>query len=242
MVPPPTTPPQRTPVLLPGFDGTGRLFTPLRKALDPSIRTKVISYATDRPQGYGEFCAQVLCALPKTPHVLVAEPFSGPVALKVAARAPQGLKALVLSASFAENPLPRLSLAQGLIGPWFFRLPLPIGAIRAFLAGREASLELCRAIQDAVKTVDPKVLAFRLRDVLGADAMADLRRCLVPIFYLRATKDRLLGKRAVRLIAAARPNVTVIDLPGPHLLLQAAPDLCAVQIESVVSELDWEDG
>jgi pimeloyl-ACP methyl ester carboxylesterase len=188
---------------------------------------------------YDDLCAQVLEALPEAPHVLVAESFSGPVALKVAARAPQGLKALVLSASFAESPLPRLSLARGLIGPWFFRVSLPNPAIRALLAGREAPAELCQAVRDAVKTVDPTVLAFRLREVMGVDAGADLRRCPVPIFYLRGTKDRLLGKAAARAITTAKPDVTVIDVPGPHLLLQAVPDLCAAQIESLVSKLDW---
>jgi pimeloyl-ACP methyl ester carboxylesterase len=211
--------------------------------LDPTFQTQVVAYPADRPLGYDELCAGVLGELPKSPHVLVAESFSGPVALKVAARAPQGLKAVVLSASFAGNPLPRLSwAARRLIGPWFFRLPLPNPVIRAFLAGSDASAELCQAIRDALKNVDPKVLVYRLREVMGANAREDLRRCPVPIFYLRGTRDRLLGKAAARAIAAARPDVTIIDVPGPHLLLQAAPDLCAAQIEAVVSEIDWDDG
>ena len=239
----PTTRSKRTLVLLPGFDGTGSLFTPLRKALDPSIRTEVISYSTDRSQDYDELCSQVLRELPKTPHVIVAESFSGPVALKAVTHRPKGLQALVLSTSFAVNPRPWISLpVRNLLGPWFFRIRPPIWTIRALLAGADASAELCKAVRDTVKTVSPQVLAFRFREVLRADATADLLQCPVPIFYLCGTRDRLLGKGAVRSLSAARPDATIINVQGPHLLLQTAPDVCAAHIETVVTGLDWHDG
>ncbi len=88
-----TTQQVRTLVLLPGLDGTGRLFTPLRRLLEPNFRTVVISYPADCPHDYDGLSTKVVRELPKTPHVIVAESFSGPVALKVAACNPQGLLA-----------------------------------------------------------------------------------------------------------------------------------------------------
>ena len=129
-------------------------------------------------------------------------------------------------------------LLGGLLGPWCFRLPLPTWTIRVLIAGAEAPIELCRTIQAAVRKVSPMVLAFRLREVMRSDAIEDLQTCSVPIFYLNGTNDRLLGKRALRSLTAARPDMTVINVPGPHMLLQAAPDTCARHIEFAVGGLN----
>ena len=234
--------PSKTLVLLPGFDGTGRLFKPLRKAMELNFQTTVISYPADVPKSYEELCSEILRELPETPYVIVAESFAGPIALMVAARNPPGLTALVLCATFAKNPRPwLLGLFSGLLSPWCFRLSLPTWTIRALLAGSEAPIELCRAIQAAVKTVSAKVLAFRLGELTKCDATEALQKCSVPIFYLNGTGDRLLGKRALRSLSAARPDMTVIEVPGPHMLLQAAPDACARHIEATVGKLDWHD-
>jgi pimeloyl-[acyl-carrier protein] methyl ester esterase len=233
-------PPNRTLILLPGLDGTGRLFTPLQKALDPNFQTLVFSYPPDDQLGYDALCSKVERELPKTPYVIVAESFSGPIALEIALRKPPGLQALVLSASFAENPRPWLSfLFGGLLGAWCFRLQIPTWTIRALLAGPDAPAELCRAIQDAVRTVNPQVMAFRLREVIKSDAAEALLNCPVPIFYLNATKDRLLGKGALNRLSTSRQDITVIDVPGPHMLLQAAPDTCAHHIQEMVDGLNW---
>jgi pimeloyl-[acyl-carrier protein] methyl ester esterase len=232
--------PNRTLILLPGLDGTGRLFTPLQKALDPNFQTLVFSYPPDDQLGYDGLCSKVERELPETPYVIVAESISGPIALEIASRKPPGLQALVLSASFAENPRPWLSfLLGGLLGAWCFRLQIPTWTIRALLAGPDAPAELCRAIQDAVKLVNPAVMAFRLREVIKSDAAEALRNCPVPIFYLNGTKDRLLGKGALNRLSTSRQDMTVIDVPGPHMLLQAAPDICAHHIKIMVDGLNW---
>src|SRR5258706_2862593 len=93
-----------TALLLPGMDGTGRLFTPLGRALGPRFETRVIAYPRDRVLTYGELGAQI--ALPRGPFVLVAESFSGPIAIALAASRPPGLVGLVLAASFARSPRP----------------------------------------------------------------------------------------------------------------------------------------
>lgn len=242
MDPAPKTQPNRALVLLPGFDGTGRLFKPLRKALELNFQMTVISYSADDPKSYDDLCSEILRELPKTPYVIVAESFAGPIALMVAARKPQGLRALVLCATFAKNPRPwLLGLISGLLSPWCFRLSLPTWTIRALLVGAEAPIDLCRAIQAAVSLVSAKVLAFRLGELKKCDATEALLKCSVPIFYLNGAEDRLLGKRALRSLLAAKPDMTVIDVPGPHMLLQAAPDACARHIEAAVGNLDWQE-
>lgn len=233
-------PSNRTLILLPGLDGTGRLFTPLQKALEPNFQTVVFSYPTGDQLGYEALCSRVALELPKTPHVIVAESFSGPIALEVAIREPPGLQALVLSTSFAANPRPWLSLLfNGFLGAWCFRLGVPLWIIRALMTGADAPIELCKTIQDTVKTVEPEVMAFRLKEIIRSDASAALRNCPVSIFYLNGTRDRLLGKGALKLLSTSRQDMTVIDVPGPHMLLQAAPDICAQHIKVMVDGLNW---
>jgi pimeloyl-[acyl-carrier protein] methyl ester esterase len=44
----------RTLVLLPGLDGTGKLFAEFLKALDSRVSANVVPYAPDVPLGYDE--------------------------------------------------------------------------------------------------------------------------------------------------------------------------------------------
>ena len=43
------------------------------------------------------------------------------------------------------------------------------------------------------------------------------------MFYLRATRDRLLDPAALELVAYLRPGLVVESIDAPHMLLQRAP-------------------
>jgi len=235
-----TARPRKCLILLPGFDGTGLLFAPLQQALDPHFETTVISYPTDRALGYDDLCDHVGRELPDREFAIVAESFSGPIALEIANRKPKGLKAVILSASFVKNPRPiLLRVATFLVGLWPPQPTIPAWVIRALLLGRNASAERCRELQELQRIVDPSVIAYRLREIVRVNAIAALRNCSVPLFYLNATEDQILGKEALRTLARARPDMTVFHVPGPHLLLQASPDLCACHIGVALNDVDW---
>ncbi len=51
-------------VLLPGLDGTGKLFSEILKALEGRIETMVVDYPKDVPLGYDELEVLVRAALP----------------------------------------------------------------------------------------------------------------------------------------------------------------------------------
>jgi pimeloyl-ACP methyl ester carboxylesterase len=40
----------------------------------------------------------------------------------------------------------------------------------------------------------------------------------------RGTRDRLVGAKCARRILALRPSTSVVELPAPHMLLQAHPN------------------
>jgi pimeloyl-ACP methyl ester carboxylesterase len=96
-------------VLLPGLDGTGELFAPFVEALT-GIDVRVIAYPADRAMTYAEHEAFVRDKLPRDEdYFLLAESFSGPIGISIAASTPPRLRGLILCCSFASNPLPRFS-------------------------------------------------------------------------------------------------------------------------------------
>jgi pimeloyl-ACP methyl ester carboxylesterase len=229
-------------VLLPGLDGTGRLFHSLRQALDPRYETSVIPYPADRALTYPALCDHVRHNLPNQNYAIVAESFSGPIALEIANRKPKGLKAIILSASFARNPRPvLLPLLSFLLTFSPLQPTIPVSMIRMFLLGRDAPPEHCRELQALLQAVAPEVVGLRLREIVQLDAIAALKNCSVPLFYLNATEDRLLGKGVLRFLSATRPDMRVFHVPGPHMLLQALPELCARHIDTALNSIDWTE-
>ena len=91
-------------MLLPGLDGTGKLFANFLAVLPPTIEARVIDYPTDEPLTYEQLELRVRAALPSDrPFVLLGESFGGPIAIRIAASPPPGLAGLILCGTFASR-------------------------------------------------------------------------------------------------------------------------------------------
>lgn len=158
--------------LLPGLDGTGQLFQPLLANLPIYLTPFVIPYPTDIFLDYHQLVEYVRDRLSTdAPFVLLAESFSGPVALQLAAMLPRNLIAVILCATFVSNPTHRaLCWVSSLAGANMFRFTLPQFFIRHFLLGPRASADLVHTFINAIKTVSGKVLASRLKSVFKVNA------------------------------------------------------------------------
>ena len=213
-------------VLLPGLDGTGVLFQPFIEVLPPHFAPQVVTYPSDEPLGYEELLPRVLDSLPpKTPYLLLGESFSGPLALMVAARRPPGLRGIVLSATFIRNPLRfHPSWAHRLVGDWMFRWFPELSQTRALLGGQSTRARR-DLVKEALSAVRPEVLAHRLRAVLQVDVRRELRDCPVPVLYLQAEQDWVVHAHNAAETKSCRPDVEVVKIPSPHLLLQTQPRL-----------------
>lgn len=205
-------------LLLPGLDGTGSLFGPLSEALaERGIEARALGYPCDQCLSYDALTARVLRELPPPPYILVGESFSGPIALRVARARPEGLRGVVLAASFVKRPVPRL------VGPFArlaFSLPAPGFGLRWVLAGGDAEPALVASLQAALARVPARVLSFRLRQILDLDARADLEACPVPLLYLAAEGDRLVSPRTGLRLQRRRRDLRLVTLSSPHLVLQ----------------------
>jgi pimeloyl-ACP methyl ester carboxylesterase len=225
-------------VLLPGLDGTGGLFRPLIDAMPSDAEHAVLSYPLDRPLSYDELQPVAAAQVPRgRPVVLVAESFSGPIALRYAAAAEPGhVRAVVLCASFVRSPVP--PWVRHVARPVLFRRRPPRAAVRALLAGWDAPAALLGAFEAAVSSVTPEVMSARVREVIAVDAVAALAACTAPLLYLRASRDRLVGVRAAQHVMTRGAGVTVRTIDGPHLLLQASPAAAWREIAAFVVARD----
>ena len=162
-------------------------------------------------------------------YVLVAESFGGPLALRLAASKPPHLCAVVLVCSFACSPL---SLSQKLVVPAVARaLPSsPRWAVRKLLVGDYAADATVDAVRAALSKVPPHVLRARFATLASCDETEAYLRCWAPMFYLQATRDRLLPASALARLEYLRPGLVVERIDAPHLLLQRAPDAALAQL------------
>ncbi len=95
-------------ILLPGMDGTGDLFDPLLKMIPPKYQVQAIAYPADELLSYEGLYDFVGDQLRNQGQIiLVAESFSGPLALRIANSEPERIRAVILCASFVYPPVPR---------------------------------------------------------------------------------------------------------------------------------------
>ncbi len=208
--------------LLPGLDGTGKLFQAFCDAADPSHSTTVLSLPTTTPQNYESLARELSPAIANSSKgVVIAESFSGPIAVKIASRQPASIAAVVLVASFVTPPIPVVARLL----PWslVFRLPLPTFAARWSMLGATASHELVQALRCSVREVPPKILAQRIRELTCLDASKELSAIKCPTMYLRPTADRLVPTRCIDVLRESKADLEFREIDGPHLILQREP-------------------
>jgi pimeloyl-ACP methyl ester carboxylesterase len=109
-------------------------------------------------------------------------------------------------------------------------------AIRLFLAGNRAPRALVRNVRNSVFSVKSHVLAHRILVASTVAASKTLRQCPVPILYLIATRDRLVGARSARRIRRVRADISIQAIDAPHLLLQVQPQQAWQAIQQFLQE------
>jgi pimeloyl-[acyl-carrier protein] methyl ester esterase len=222
------------------MDGTGKLFAEFANALSGEFEITVASYPTDACRSYSELKESVLSLLPKSDsYALLAESFSSPLAVQCAAGNPENLRALILCAGFSTSPQggwlrPFISL----FAPIVLRFGLPAFAIRSFLIGRDAPEALVSAVQCAVSSVRPRLLAARIRAILACDVRSELTQVRAPILYLRATEDKLVRAQSMEEILRIKADTKVISIAGPHLLIQREPRRSAEAVVGFLRQLE----
>jgi pimeloyl-ACP methyl ester carboxylesterase len=226
-------------VLLPGLDGTGDFFQPLLEALGEGVRTHVVRYPVAGAYDYATCQQLVRAELPTDgPYVLLGESFSGPVAISLAARAPQGLAGIILCCSFAGNPRPRLAFIRPLL-PFlpFHGTGSSLRLSRFLVLGRWITPPIRELHQRILSSVPARTIRSRIEAVADCDVREALASIRLPIMCLVARHDRLIPKAAARLIRQQAPAATLVEIDAPHCLLQCEARQAAAKIREFLQAL-----
>ena len=204
-------------VLLPGLDGTGDLFAPFIAAAPVGFSLECRALPSDRPRGYHELADWLSTRLPPGPFAVIAESFSGPLALLLADRCPR-IVAVVLCASFVDPPLPSLF---ALTPQFVWNRSPPASVLSVFLTGGDRAL--AESVRRAMASVSADVIAGRVAAALRVDVKAELARFTRPLLCLQAKQDRIIRAGRAAKISALKPSAQLVEMQAPHLLLQTLP-------------------
>ena len=222
-------------VLLPGLDGTGKLFDPLIRHLPKWIKPVVISYPKDRVYGYQDLMKIVNKALPEDiDFILLGESFSGPISIMIASQKPKRLIGLILCATFAKNPFRFLPswASYFSVSPIYLLWPSTI-KVRAILSKGKYENIVQMALK-AIKSVKPEVISARVKAIFNVNVESELMKINVPILYLRSLKDYLIKKHNIEAIKRLKKDIEVIDVDTQHFLLQLEPEKSADEITKFI--------
>ena len=222
-------------VLLPGLHGTGELFGDFVRTLPADILPYVISYPTQEVltlSGHAEF---VFNRLPGS-FVMLAESFSGLIALSLLSEYQVPAQAVIFCAAFGRPPrrvllsvlrsFPRLGLVLRLA---------PGRVIGALCAGNQNNARVVTVLRRALSRVGEDVIANRFR--LLAEEHVFKSEFRVPCYYFQAKHDRLVPSRHVQWFQERFPDFTVERIDGPHFLLQTRAEECAKRVANITRHL-----
>ncbi|MBT5934787.1 alpha/beta hydrolase [Sulfurimonas sp.] len=217
-------------VLLPGLDGTGKLFAPLIEALPSSIDIQVITYPLNKEQSYNELIEYVKQNLPEEEFVLLAESFSGPIAYQVALSKPKQLKSLILVATFLENPRP--FLLKFIPSSRVLALPIPTILSRIFFLGFSVKTKVIELFNKAIKTVSPSVIQYRLKEITQLKPSS--QKVKLKTTYIQASNDKLVPSKSLQDWQKVCDEIDIFTVKGEHFILQANSIRCAEVVTEAV--------
>jgi len=206
------------------------MYGALEQAFAAYLPTLVIGYPLDQCWDYPALADYVCARLPTSPFIIIAESFAGPLALQMAQRTDNNLRALVLCATFVRNPYPFISRVLRPLSDCLLRIKPNKWLIRLLIAGTDAPEALIERTLANLAQVSTAVLRQRLDAVLDCDARAWLQHCKLPLLHIHARRDHLLLRRSAREMQRLRPDMLSIEIDSPHFVLQRHADECAQHI------------
>ena len=207
-------------MLLPGLDGSGRLFGPFIESVAHRLEPTSVAYPTGRLWGYGELLSFVLERLPPGRSIVLGESFSGPLAVMLAAAAPERVEAVVLVSSFTHLPVPRAAAVLARLAP-VSRCPAAV--IELALTSRGTSRAMRDELLRQVRSLPSRLVERRLRAVFETDVTATLADLRCPVLAVHGRNDRLVPLWWAKRDLGSIPGVAFRAVEGPHMLLQSSP-------------------
>jgi pimeloyl-ACP methyl ester carboxylesterase len=222
----------------PGLHGTDDLFTKLRSYLPDTLDCEWINLPTKGKQDYDKLRDWLDDELPRLDdkkRILIAESFSGPLALMLASHRVDEIAGIVLAASFCDAPMnPGIALLP--LRPLFMVKP-PRKALEHFLIGTDSSDADVAELTQIIQSIPSSTLSKRIRAALELEEEDSPQLSGVPMLILQAQHDNLIPWEAQQRLEARYPKARVHWLEAPHMILQKHPKACLEKITEFLADL-----
>lgn len=217
-------------VVLPGLNGTGELFDAFFEAFPANVSHSVIAYPSGGLGGFEDYRNYVVERLSAySSYVLLAESFSGPLAVHALANLREAPRALIICASFLQSPKPKL-LSLNRLMP-FGRLLKAVSRFKrghSIFLGEDVTDETIAKFSVALNSLPPKLISERLRVLGELPPIEDAGTSSIPMCYLQSKRDLLVSTSAARDFQKVFSDMEVRRVGTSHFILQTRP-LEAVQ-------------
>ena len=224
-------------VLMPGLDGTGLSFEPLLPFLPADAKITIIRYPTDKLLSFEETVECAAEQIPAgNPPIVIAESFSGPVAIQMIGSGRVQAKALILCATFAKSPRPIVwRIMRFLRLPLLIKPDMPKRFFKIVIGDDKLIAELLPLWKKVHAGVPARIMNHRLKIINNVDVTEWLKKLPVPCCYLQATNDRLVPSSCLDYLKRCAPLLEIKKINAPHFILQAQPQACLDAIEEFIS-------
>ena len=229
-------------LLLPGADGTGVLFQPLLAAMQKSgvdledVHTVNLNsdaeadvQTTPLEQTLSIQAQRIERQFGKStgrPIIVIAESYSGLLAVELVKRQQLPIAQIILVASFVTSPSQLAGLGSKMNAVWLktmLRLT-PEVVWGRMLFGSWQTVALRRLFLEAIQQTPNQLLQQRLAII--AKAKLPNMTSAVPCLYLQAEQDNLVAKHSIKSVQQVFTHCQVRVLAGTHFLLQTNPVEC----------------
>lgn len=220
-------------LLIPGMDGTGKLFRPLLDELPSDIDTQVICLNDLKTQTPIEQALEIASSIGSEEVIILSESYSGYIAYHLSLLPNLNIKHVIFAASFLENPT------------WVIRFNklLPLDLVRSgwiseivlspVLFAQRNNKNLVKLFMSSLKLVNNSTLRQRLKAI--ANLVRPNELVSVPCTYVQASNDYLISKRTVDAFKELCININIVKANGGHFIVQSNPHYFSKLVQGIIA-------
>jgi pimeloyl-ACP methyl ester carboxylesterase len=220
-------------LLIPGMDGTGKLFSPLLDELPSVVDIQVICLNDLITQNPIEQALEIASLIGSEEVIILSESYSGYIAYHLSLLPNLNIKHVIFAASFLENPtwlsrlnklLPLNLVRSGLI---------PDMALSSVLFAQRNNNKLVNLFNSSLKLINNSTLRYRLKVI--ANLVRPSESLSVPCTYVQASNDYLVSNKSVDVFKELCININVVKANGGHFIVQSNPHYFSKLVQGVIA-------
>jgi pimeloyl-ACP methyl ester carboxylesterase len=220
-------------LLIPGMDGTGKLFSPLLDELPSGVDIQVICLNDLITQNPIEQALEIASLIGSEEVIILSESYSGYIAYHLSLLPNLNIKHVIFAASFLENPtwlsrlnklLPLNLVRSGLI---------PDIALCSVLFAQRNNKKLVNLFNSSLKLINNSTLRHRLTVI--TNLVRPSESLSVPCTYVQASNDYLVSNKSVDVFKELCININIVKANGGHFIVQSNPHYFSKLVQGVIA-------